>query len=113
MDGEGKGAGCCGEGEPSCILDSGTLKFMDDLSQRLPSGASIEEITTLSFEGGAGGSVIWTESERFSFFFYFNDLFLLLLLAFFFEVSLFQSKVLGIKWSPGSGLTLANKKKLN
>lgn len=36
--GEGKGAGCWGEGEPYCILDAGTLKFKDDRSQRLPRG---------------------------------------------------------------------------
>lgn len=35
----------------------GHLQFQDDLSQRLPS-VSIEEITALSSEGGAGGGVI-------------------------------------------------------
>lgn len=36
----------------------GHLQFQDDLRWRLPSGVSIEEITTLSSEGGAGGGGI-------------------------------------------------------
>lgn len=42
--GKAEGVGCWGEGKPYCILDAGTMKFKDDLSQRLPSGASIGEI---------------------------------------------------------------------
>lgn len=36
----------------------GHLQFQDDLSRRLPSGVYIEEITTLSSEGGAGVGMI-------------------------------------------------------